>query len=237
MHSCIMWNSVFYKQGVALLFHFCTNSQELLEHVVSYSMRIWLCHGLGYSVFAHYFARAWQKVMWSNYNTGRVSPADSQNGVVQIQLLQNHVNYGCVSARNKTLPALAGLEQGSWFVYPPLLQDHQHAPWYRFGPWLLAVSQTIPWHGPKPGMVQEALVGSLGVASSFCWVRCSARRKTKCDIPPGLQAVEWSLVGTGTPGIPSGNSSCVLPKLSVTTLLEDLKPSSEHTCLIHAARV
>lgn len=86
----------------------CTDSQGLLEHAVSYSMRIWLYNALGYDEFAYYFASTvelvlnWQKAMWSSSNTGIMSPADSQNDVAQVHPLQSRVHYGCISTR--TLP-------------------------------------------------------------------------------------------------------------------------------------
>jgi len=40
MPDCTLRKILRFTNRIALLFHSCTNSQELLEHVVSYSMRI-----------------------------------------------------------------------------------------------------------------------------------------------------------------------------------------------------
>lgn len=111
--NCTLCKILYFTNRIALLFHSCTNSQELLEHVVSYSMRIWLYNALGYDVFACYFASTvelvlnWWKAMCSRSNTGIVSPDDSQNYLARSHLLQNHINYGYVSTRIATLPGQA----------------------------------------------------------------------------------------------------------------------------------
>jgi len=63
MPDCTLRKILRFTNRIALLFHSCTNSQELLEHVVSYSMRIWLYNALGYDVFAHYFASTAELVL------------------------------------------------------------------------------------------------------------------------------------------------------------------------------